>query len=75
VCGSREIKSKARQQQDVSRIGNKTDAHRVLAEKDEAGGGGGVFGDSFGDYFGNPGLDGRMKMDVGEIQCAAAEWI
>jgi len=38
VCGSREIKSKARQQQDVSRIGNKTDAHRVLAEKDEGGG-------------------------------------
>jgi hypothetical protein len=29
--------------------------------------------DCFGDYFGNPGLDGKCEMDVGEIHCEAAE--
>jgi hypothetical protein len=49
----------------MSRIGNRTDVRRILDEKYEGGGG------CFGDYFGNPGFDGRFKMDVGEINCEA----
>jgi hypothetical protein len=52
----------------VSRKGNRTDACRILAEKAEGAGG------CYGDYFGCLGLDGRLKMDVGEIHCEAAEW-
>lgn len=48
----------------LSRIGNRVDACRILAKKAEEE-------DYFGDYFGNPGLHERFKMDVGEIPTAS----
>ena len=55
----------------LSRIGNRVEAYRILAEKIEDGI---YFVDYFGDYFGNRGLHERFKMDVEEIHCEAKEW-